>query len=61
MPENDPFRAEVLKRFEPNSKAKYGEFTTLVDPDRFPGQRPVGDPLFRRSDGVVRVQIHPSC
>ncbi len=31
--------AEVLKRFEPNSKAKYVEFTTLVDPDRFPGQR----------------------
>ncbi|TAN74093.1 MAG: protein-methionine-sulfoxide reductase catalytic subunit MsrP [Magnetospirillum sp.] len=31
--------AEVLKRFEPNSKAKYVEFTTLVDPERFPGQR----------------------
>jgi len=30
---------EVLKRFEPNSKAKYVEFKTLVDPDRFPGQR----------------------
>ncbi len=30
---------EVLKRFEPNSKAKYVEFTTLVDPERFPGQR----------------------
>ncbi|MDO8607985.1 MAG: protein-methionine-sulfoxide reductase catalytic subunit MsrP [Phaeospirillum sp.] len=31
--------ADVLKRFEPNSKAKYVEFTTLVDPERFPGQR----------------------
>jgi sulfoxide reductase catalytic subunit YedY len=30
---------DVLKRFEPNSKAKYVEFTTLVDPERFPGQR----------------------
>ncbi|CAA7623370.1 protein-methionine-sulfoxide reductase catalytic subunit MsrP [Magnetospirillum sp. SS-4] len=31
--------ADVLKRFEPNSNAKYVEFTTLVDPERFPGQR----------------------
>jgi len=31
--------AEVLKRFEPNANAKYVEFKTLVDPDRFPGQR----------------------
>ena len=31
--------AEVLKRFEPNSKAKYVEFTTLQDPERLPGQR----------------------
>ncbi|RAU22112.1 protein-methionine-sulfoxide reductase catalytic subunit MsrP [Paramagnetospirillum kuznetsovii] len=31
--------ADVLKRFEPNSKAKFVEFTTLVDPERFPGQR----------------------
>jgi sulfoxide reductase catalytic subunit YedY len=31
--------ADVLKRFEPNSRAKYVEFTTLVDRERFPGQR----------------------
>lgn len=31
--------AEVLKRFEPNSRAKFVEFTTLHDPERFPGQR----------------------
>ncbi|MDV7339497.1 protein-methionine-sulfoxide reductase catalytic subunit MsrP [Terasakiella sp. A23] len=29
----------ILKKFEPNSKAKYVEFTTLVDKDRFPGQK----------------------
>ncbi|CAA7626858.1 exported heme-molybdoenzyme molybdopterin-containing subunit YedY; TAT export [Candidatus Terasakiella magnetica] len=31
--------ADVIKRFEPNSKAKYVEFNTLVDPERLPGQR----------------------
>jgi len=31
--------AEILKKFEPNSKAKYVEFTTLVDEKRFPGQK----------------------
>ncbi|OAN53130.1 mononuclear molybdenum enzyme YedY [Paramagnetospirillum marisnigri] len=31
--------AEVLKRFEPSSKAKFVEFTTLVDAEIFPGQR----------------------
>jgi sulfoxide reductase catalytic subunit YedY len=31
--------AEVLQRFEPNSRAKFVEFTTLLDPERFPGQR----------------------
>jgi len=30
---------DLLKRFEPNAKAKYVEFTTLHDPDRMPGQR----------------------
>jgi sulfoxide reductase catalytic subunit YedY len=28
----------ILKKFEPNSKAKFVEFTTLVDPKQFPGQ-----------------------
>lgn len=31
--------ADLLKRFEPSSKAKYVQFTTLYDPKRFPGQR----------------------
>ncbi|MGE5516323.1 MAG: protein-methionine-sulfoxide reductase catalytic subunit MsrP [Bacteroidota bacterium] len=31
--------AEVLKRFEPTSKAKYVEFTTLADREQMPGLR----------------------
>lgn len=31
--------SDILKQFEPTSKAKYVEFTTLVDPQQFPGQR----------------------
>ncbi len=31
--------AAVLRRFEPNSRAKYVEFTTLHDPAQMPGQR----------------------
>jgi methionine sulfoxide reductase catalytic subunit len=30
---------EMLNRFEPTSKAKFVEFTTLLDPDQMPGQR----------------------
>src|ERR687896_1394105 len=30
---------EVIKRFEPTSKANYVEFTTLLDPEQMPGQR----------------------
>ena len=30
---------DVIKRFEPTSKAKYVEFTTLYDPEQMPGQR----------------------
>jgi sulfoxide reductase catalytic subunit YedY len=29
----------LLKRVEPTSQARYVEFTTLVDPEQFPGQR----------------------
>ena len=29
----------LLKRVEPTSQAKYVEFTTLVDPEQFPGQK----------------------
>ena len=31
--------ADMLKKFEPNSKAKYVEFTTLYDKSRMPGQK----------------------
>jgi len=31
--------AALIKRVEPTSKAKFVEFTTLVDPEQFPGQR----------------------
>jgi len=31
---------ELLEQFEPNSHAKYVEFTTLYDPERMPGQKP---------------------
>ncbi|HFB64290.1 MAG TPA: protein-methionine-sulfoxide reductase catalytic subunit MsrP [Aeromonadales bacterium] len=31
--------SSLLKKFEPNSNAKYVEFTTLKDPKRMPGQR----------------------
>jgi sulfoxide reductase catalytic subunit YedY len=30
---------EVIKRLEPGTKAKYVEFTTLLDPQQMPGQR----------------------
>ena len=30
--------ADLLKRFEPNSRAKYVEFQTLYDPNQMPGQ-----------------------
>ncbi len=30
---------EILKRFEPTSKAKYVAFETLVDPEQMPGQK----------------------
>jgi sulfoxide reductase catalytic subunit YedY len=29
----------LVKRFQPNSRAKYVEFTTLLDPKQMPGQR----------------------
>ena len=31
--------ASLIKRVEPTGQAKFVEFTTLVDPDQFPGQR----------------------
>lgn len=32
--------ADIIKRVEPSSRAKYIEFTTLHDPSQMPGQRP---------------------
>jgi sulfoxide reductase catalytic subunit YedY len=32
--------ASLLKRVEPTGQAKYVEFTTLLDPNQFPAQRP---------------------
>jgi len=31
--------ADLIKRAEPNSRAKYVEFTTLYDPEQLPGQK----------------------
>jgi sulfoxide reductase catalytic subunit YedY len=31
--------AELIKRMEPTSRAKYVEFTTLLDPEQMPGQK----------------------
>jgi sulfoxide reductase catalytic subunit YedY len=31
--------ADMIKSFEPTSRAKYVEFTTLYDPERMPGQK----------------------
>ena len=31
--------ADMIKKFEPTSRAKYVEFTTLYDPERMPGQK----------------------
>jgi len=31
--------ADLIKRFKPTSRAKYVEFTTLYNPEEFPGQR----------------------
>ena len=31
--------ADIIKRFEPTSKAKFVEFTTLHDPEQMPGQK----------------------
>jgi sulfoxide reductase catalytic subunit YedY len=32
--------AALLRRVEPTGQAKFVEFTTLLDPDQFPGQKP---------------------
>jgi len=50
---------EVLKRFEPNSKAKFVAFTTLEDPKQMPGQRsPVLDWPYREGLRIDEA-MHP--
>ena len=51
--------SEVLKRAQPNSKAKYVEFTTLYDPKQMPGQRrPVLD--WPYTEGLrIDEAMHP--
>lgn len=53
--------AEMLKRFEPTSKAKYVEFETLYDPEQMPGQvRRVLDWPYR--DGLrMDEAMNPLC
>jgi sulfoxide reductase catalytic subunit YedY len=33
--------SDLLRRFQPNSRAKYVQFTTLLDPKQMPGQQPM--------------------
>lgn len=51
--------AEVLKRFEPTSKAKYVEFTTLNDPAQMPGlKQPILDWPYREGLRMDEA-VHP--
>lgn len=50
---------ELLKRFEPNSDAKYVAFKTLHDPERMPGQK---RPVLRwpyREGLTIEEAMHP--
>jgi sulfoxide reductase catalytic subunit YedY len=50
---------DFLKRFEPNSRAKYVEFTTLYDPEQMPGQeRKVLDWPYREGLRIDEA-MHP--
>ena len=51
--------ADLLKRFEPNSKARYVAFKTLHDPKQMPGQR---RPVLRwpyREGLTIEEAMHP--
>ncbi|MGR9073205.1 MAG: protein-methionine-sulfoxide reductase catalytic subunit MsrP [Gammaproteobacteria bacterium] len=51
--------ADMLKRFEPTSKAKYVEFTTLYNPDIMPGQR-IGTLAWPYVEGLrIDEAMHP--
>jgi len=50
---------DLLRRFEPNSNAKYVAFTTLHDPEQMPGQR---RPILRwpyREGLTIAEAMHP--
>jgi len=50
---------DLLRRFEPNSTAKYVAFTTLHDPEQMPGQR---RPILRwpyREGLTIAEAMHP--
>jgi sulfoxide reductase catalytic subunit YedY len=50
---------DLLKRFEPTSKARYVEFETLLDPEHLPGQRrPVLDWPYREGLRIDEA-MHP--
>ena len=50
---------EVLKRFNPTSKAKYVQFFTIYDPENLPGQRrPVLDWPYREGLRIDEA-VHP--
>jgi sulfoxide reductase catalytic subunit YedY len=49
---------DVLKRFEPTSKAKYVAFTSLADPQQMPGVRAVLDWPYREGLRIDEA-MHP--
>lgn len=52
--------ATMLKKFQPTSRAKYVEFTTLHDPDNFPGQRTSNVLTWPYTEGLrIDEAMHP--
>lgn len=50
---------DLLKRFEPDSRAKYVEFITLHDPQRLPGQKTAILPWPYREGLRIDEAMHP--
>lgn len=51
--------ADVLKRFEPTSKARFVAFETLYDPEMFPGQRRAALEWPYREGLRIDEAVHP--
>ncbi len=51
--------ADVLKRFQPTSSAKFVEFVTLMDPEQMPGQRRGSFPWPYREGLRIDEAMHP--